>query len=199
MSAKQTFKLPITQSVLLKKKEKVSSFRNEGENIQQIEQSIENTLKESPSIVSILRSNPSQSQLPGVSIGRERRGSDSVRNFLRNIEYRWKGKDSPGPGQYEQHVDNPWNNASSEMIRQGISMPKSKRFPSETTRKQQEYSVELDVCKLMTTIEESPKRGSVLSNSPTCGKGAKIGTAPRDIDPIRFGTHLKELVLRGIH
>lgn len=55
------------------------------------------------------------------------------------------------------------------------------------------------MCKHITTIEESPKRGSALSNSPTCGKGAKIGTAPRDIDPIRFGTHLKELVLRGIH
>jgi hypothetical protein len=78
------------------------------------------------------------SQLPGVSIGRERKGS--LRSYLKNIEHRWMGKDSPGPGQYEPVIDSVWWNLSKSSSvgvrysRQGISIPKSKRFPSDSIK-----------------------------------------------------------------
>jgi hypothetical protein len=40
----------------------------------------------------------SLSPIPGASIGKEKRNVDHIKNFLQNLEFRMKGKDSPGPG-----------------------------------------------------------------------------------------------------
>ncbi len=46
----------------------------------------------------------SLSPIPGAAIGKERRNIDHVKNFLQNLEFRMKGKDSPGPGSYNQPI-----------------------------------------------------------------------------------------------
>jgi len=53
---------------------------------------------------------------------------------MQNVQFRLKGKDTPGPGQYAQVVNNSWNvnhEALSLSTKIGVSIPRQKRFKEE--------------------------------------------------------------------
>ena len=50
---------------------------------------------------------------------------------MKNVEYRLQGKDSPGPGSYDQLATNSWNYKMHEFgspNKNANTIPKSKRF-----------------------------------------------------------------------
>ena len=136
------------------------------------------------------------SSLPGISMTKGKRDIDhlSKNMFAQNLEHKIIGKDSPGPGCYNDFVDSAWNQEKLNLTssnyngrRSTISFPKSKRQLSE---------VRVDNFLGPSSYQDLQKLDLYLNLNK---KRVSIGKEARVYEPIRYGTNHSVLQIKGIY
>ena len=109
--------------------------------------------------------------------------------YNKNLEYKIIGKDSPGPGVYNQTALNIWNQTPyAEMHRKpSITIPKSKRHLSNVYKD----------ARIGPNTYQDIKKIDQFYNSTS--KRISIGRETRNFDPIRYATQHSILQVKGIY